>query len=84
MVDDTGLPGHGRLTVLEERDAFVVVREEDPGDWLTRFEKNQDFPARAWAENMVRVFNRRLNDPRARPTTPPGMQPATYHPADAE
>jgi hypothetical protein len=50
----------GKLAVREERAAFLVVREEDPDDWLVRFDKGGGFPAREWAENMVRVFNRRL------------------------
>ena len=50
----------GKLAIREERAAFLVVREEDPDDWLVRFDKDGCFPAREWAENMVRVFNRRL------------------------
>ena len=50
----------GALAVREEEAAFLVVRAEDPDDWLVRFEKSPDFPAREWAENMVRVYNRRL------------------------
>lgn len=50
----------GKLAIREERAAFLVVREEDPDDWLVRFDKDGGFPAREWAENMVRVFNRRL------------------------
>jgi hypothetical protein len=50
----------GRLAVREEEAAFLVVREEDPEDWLARFEKADGFPAREWAENMVSVYNRRL------------------------
>ena len=50
----------GKLAIREERAAFLVVREEDPDDWLVRFDKDGVFPAREWAENMVRVFNRRL------------------------
>ena len=50
----------GRLAVREEAAAFLVVRADDPDDWLVSFEKSRDFPAREWAENMVRVFNRRL------------------------
>ena len=37
-----------------------MVRAEDPEDGR-RFEKSGDFPARE-AENMVRVFNRRLSE----------------------
>ena len=70
----------GRLAVREEEAAFLVVREEDPGDWLARFDKGGDFPARAWAENMVRVYNRRLSRSHARPPTPPGTRPLSYHP----
>ena len=70
----------GRLAVREEEAAFLVVRAEDPDDWLVCFEKSQDFPAREWAENMVQVYNRRLLGRRARPPTPPGTQPASYHP----
>ena len=40
-----------RLAVREEEAAFFVVRAEDPEDWLVRFEKCSDFPAREWAEN---------------------------------
>jgi hypothetical protein len=70
----------GRLAVREEEAAFLVVRAEDPDDWLVRFEKSQDFPAREWAENMVQVYNRRLSERRAGPPTPPGRRPQRYHP----
>jgi hypothetical protein len=70
----------GRLAVREEKAAFLVVRAEDPDDWLVRFEKSKDFPAREWAENMVQVYNRRLLERRAGPPTPPGRRPASYHP----
>lgn len=59
-VDEQGLQIEGRLAVLEEQEAFLVVRVDDPEDWLARFEKDGDFPAREWAENMARVYNRRL------------------------
>jgi hypothetical protein len=70
----------GRLAVREEEAAFLVVRADDPEDWLVRFEKTPDFPAREWAENMVRAYNRRLSRRRARPPTPPGTRPDSYHP----
>jgi len=70
----------GRLAVREETGAFFVVRAEDPSDWLVRFEKSGDFPAREWAENMVSVYNRRLARRSAGPPTPPGTRPASYHP----
>jgi hypothetical protein len=70
----------GRLALREEETAFLVVRAEDPDDWLVRFEKSPDFPAREWAENMVHVYNRRLLERRAGPPTPPGTRPASYHP----
>lgn len=70
----------GRLAVREEETAFLMVREDDPGDWLARFDKADGFPAREWAGNMVRVFNRRLQKCSAGPPTPPGTQPPSYHP----
>ena len=70
----------GRLAVREEESAFFVVREEDPENWLVRFEKGDGFPARAWAENMVHIFNRRLEHRFGGPPTPPSTRPASYHP----
>ena len=73
-----GPQAYGRLAVREEGTAFLVVREEDPDDWLARFEKGDGFPAREWAENMARVFNRRLEHASGGP--PPGTRPPSYHP----
>ena len=70
----------GRLAVREEEAAFLVVRADDPEDWLVRFEQTPDFPAREWAENMVRVYNRRLQQRSAGSPTPPGTRPDSYHP----
>lgn len=70
----------GRLAIIEEEEAFLVVQADDPDDWLVRFEKRPDFPAREWAENMVRVYNRRLAHRSAGPPTPPGTRPSSYHP----
>jgi hypothetical protein len=64
-----------RLAVREEEAAFLVVREGDPEDWLARFDKANGFPAREWAENMVRVYNRRLALRSVEPPTPPGTDP---------
>ena len=75
-----GLREGGRLSVREEETAFLVVREEDPDDWLARFEKDGDFPAREWAENMADVYNRRLARRSTEPQTPAGTRPASYHP----
>ncbi|MGH7911011.1 MAG: hypothetical protein ACREQM_03675 [Candidatus Dormibacteraceae bacterium] len=50
----------GRLVVLEREDAFLVAREADSDDWLCRFARRPGFPARQWAENMARTYNRRL------------------------
>jgi hypothetical protein len=68
------------LAVREEEGAYLVVRADDLEDWLVRFEKNGDFPAREWAENMVSVYNRRLAKRAGGPPTPPGTRPASYHP----
>ena len=70
----------GRLAVREEEAAYLVIRADDPDDWLVRFEKSDDFPAREWAENMVSVYNRRLLRRPAGPPTPPGTRLGSYHP----
>jgi hypothetical protein len=70
----------GGLAVREEEEAFFVVRVEDPEDWLARFEKDEGFPAREWAQNMANVYNRRLARRSAGPPTPPGVRPKSYHP----
>ena len=70
----------GKLAVREEESAFLVVREEDPDDWLVRFEKGSGFPAREWAENMAHVYNRRLLGRSVGPPSPPGTRPPSYHP----
>jgi hypothetical protein len=49
-----------RLTVVEEASRFLVVREDDPGDWLCAFAKTGDFPAERWAQDMARTYNARL------------------------
>ena len=69
-----------RLAVREEEAAFLVVHEGDPEDWLARFDRGEGFPAREWAENMVRVYNRRLVLRSAGPPTPPGNSLTSYHP----
>ncbi len=68
------------LAVREEGAAFFVVRAADRDDWLVRFDKSPDFPAREWAENMVRIYNRRLSRQSVGPPTPPGTRPGRYHP----
>jgi len=79
-MDEQGLQIDGRLAVREEEDAFLVVRADDPEDWLVRFERDGDFPAREWADNMANVYNRRLTRRSVEPPTPPGTRPASYHP----
>jgi hypothetical protein len=79
-VEEFGLQVAGKLAVREEETAFFVVRAADPDDWLVRFEKSPNFAAREWAENMVRLYNRRLSSPSAGPPTPPGVQPSSYEP----
>ena len=79
-MESVGPQVEGGLAVREEEEAFLVVRAEDPDDWLVRFDKSGDFPAREWAENMARVYNRRLAQRSAGPPTPPGTRPDSYHP----
>lgn len=52
-------PIDGELSVIARDDAYLVVVEEDPDDWLVRFENADGFDARGWAENMARVYNGR-------------------------
>ena len=54
------LPVDGRLTVVEEADRVLVVREDDPSDWLCSFAKTGGFPAGRWAHDMARTYNARL------------------------
>jgi hypothetical protein len=56
----SSLPVAGRLTVVEEADRVLVVREDDPSDWLCAFAKAGGFPAARWAQDMARTYNARL------------------------
>lgn len=67
------------LVVVEDDEEVRVVWADDPEDWLVRFDKNGDFPAREWAENMIRVYHRRLSGCSGAPPTPPGHRPTSYH-----
>jgi hypothetical protein len=60
-----------RLAVVEERDRFLVVREDDPSDWLCAFAKGADFPAARWAQNMASTYNERLELSRTSSHRPP-------------
>lgn len=77
-------PSWGRLVVVERPDAFVVAREADPADWLARFARAPGFPAREWAEGMVRTYNRRLSGPGWTPPFPAGVRPSRYEPLDED
>ena len=77
-----GAPSWGRLVLVERPDAFVVAREEDPSDWLASFAQAPGFPAREWAESMVRTYNRRLSSPGWAPPFPAGVRPSRYEPAE--
>lgn len=70
-----------RLAVVETAGGYLVVRAGDPKDWLVRFDEGDGFPARAWAENMVRIYNARHVGRRV-DTFPPGARPASYHPGE--
>lgn len=55
----SGTPVDGRLAVVEDAEAYAVVIDDDVEDWLVRFGKDPEFPARAWADNMAGVLNAR-------------------------
>jgi hypothetical protein len=59
LLGGSGSPVDGRLAVVEDSEAFAVVIDDDASDWLVRFGKDEEFPARAWADNMARVLNAR-------------------------
>ena len=56
----SSLPVAGRLAVVEDADRVLVVREDDPTDWLCAFAKAGGFPAQRWAQDMARTYNARL------------------------
>ena len=56
----TRLPVEDRLAIVDEEDRVLVVVQGDPGDWLCAFAKTGGFPARHWAEQMVRAYNARF------------------------
>jgi hypothetical protein len=60
-----------RLAVVEEQDRFLVVREDDPSDWLCAFARDGDFPAERWAHNMASTYNERLALSRTSSRRPP-------------
>jgi hypothetical protein len=76
-VQDYHLQVDGGLAVVDAGDAFLVVTAEDPGDWLVPFEKGGGFPAQEWAENMIRVYNRRRAVLSRTPPTTPGKRPTS-------
>ena len=59
------LPRLGPLAVHEDAERCLVTDAEDEEDWIVRFDKGGEFPAREWADNMVNVYNARLESPRA-------------------
>ena len=61
----------GLLVVVEEADRVLVARAEDPADWLCAFAKSGDFPARRWADDMVRTYNARAGVSCASSRRPP-------------
>ena len=42
---------------LRETGPAVTVSYAGHDDWVVRFEKNGEFPALMWAQNMVECFN---------------------------
>jgi hypothetical protein len=69
----SSLPVAGRLAVVEEADRVLVVREDDPSDWLCAFAKARGFPAERWAQDMARTYNARLELSRTSSRRRPAM-----------
>ena len=59
------LPRIGPLAVSEDAERCLVVDAADDEDWVARFDKTDEFPAREWADNMVSAYNQRLRSPQA-------------------
>ena len=45
-----------QLTVVETKDEYLVVWDNNHADWVARFKKDDEFPARMWAERMQSLF----------------------------
>ena len=50
-------PRVGRLTVWEAGATVFVGWEGAEEDWIASFAKDEEFPARAWAERMADLYN---------------------------
>src|SRR3712207_7614338 len=72
-MDEQGLQVDGRLAVREEEGAFLVVRADDPEDWLVCFEGDGNFPAPEWAVKIASGSNWPPTPP-VEPPTPPGQR----------
>lgn len=46
-----------KLTLIETEEAYLVVFDNNPDDWVARFSKRNSFPAQEWAERMARLYN---------------------------
>lgn len=68
------------LDVVEETEEVRVVWRDNPDDWLVCFDRTSGFPAREWAANMVRIYNRRISRDSTVPPTRPGQRQTSYHP----
>ena len=55
-----------KLTIIELEEEVLVVWDDDPADWVARYRKDRDFPARFWAQRMVSLYT-----DRERPTDEP-------------
>jgi hypothetical protein len=55
---DEPLGGHN-LELFETPEEFVIALEGDVEDWLARFRRTASFPARQWAEGMLRAYQER-------------------------
>ena len=48
------------LTLIETEQAYLVVFDNNPDDWVARFSKSNRFPAQEWAERMAKLYNLRV------------------------
>jgi hypothetical protein len=71
------------LKAIGTADAWLVVWEDDPDDWLVRFACEAGFPAETWARNMARLYNERRSA-KCPALLPVGSRPASFNPETEE
>ncbi len=48
-----------QLTLIETEEAYLVVFDNNPDDWVAHFRKSNHFSAQEWAARMAKLYNLR-------------------------